>query len=113
MRQKVKKYKVTSLTFLASFILVFGGTIWAYVALHSFSQPLILHFSEYAGITKIGGVLDVLGFGAFGLLLVAINFFLAINLQERGKLLGKIITGATFFAAILIFITLSAIISVN
>ncbi len=54
-----------------------------------------------------------MGLGAFGLLLVAINFFLAINLQERERLLGKIMTGATFFIAILIFITISAIISVN
>jgi hypothetical protein len=104
---------VTSLTFLASFILVFGGTVWAYVVLHSFSQPLILHFSEYSGITKIGSVSDVMGFGVFGLLLVALNFFLAINLQERERLLGKILTGATIFLAILIFIALSAIISVN
>lgn len=113
MRQKVQKYKVTTLTFLLSLILVLGGTIWAYVTLHSSSQPLILRFSEYAGITNIGNIWDVMGLGAFGLLLVAINFFLAINLQEREKFLGKILTGATLFLAILIFITLSAIISVN
>lgn len=113
MRQKVRKYKVTSLAFLASFILVFGGTIWAYVTLHASSQPLILRFSEYAGITKIGTITDVIGFGVFGLFLVAFNFFLAINLQEREWFLGKLLTGATFFVAVLIFITISAIISVN
>lgn len=113
MRRKVKKYKVTSVTFLASLILVFGGTIWAYVMLHALTQPLILHFSEYSGITKTGSIVDILGFGTFGVLLIAINFFLAINLQERERLLGKILTGATLFLAILIFITLSAIISVN
>jgi hypothetical protein len=113
MRQKVKKYKVTTLTFLLCLILVSGGTIWAYVTLHVSSQPLILRFSEYAGITTIGNIWDIMGLGAFGILLVGINFFLAINLQERERFLGKIITGVTLFLAVLIFITLSAIISVN
>ena len=91
-----QKHRLISGVFTVSFFLTIYSTVWAYVALHSFSQQLILHFSEYGGITKTGGVSE-----------------LAHLLEERERFLGRLLTGATLFTAILIFIAVSAIISVN
>lgn len=113
MRRKISKYRILSFLFLASFILVFSGTVWAYTTLYGSSQPLILHFSEYSGITRVGSAGNLLGFGIFGMLIIGANFFIALNLEEKSSVLGKLMAGATVFGALLIFITLSAIISVN
>ena len=110
---KVKKYRLTSAIFFLSFVLVLSASLRAYLELGSSSQPLILHFSEYVGITRIGSAADLLFPGIFGLIVIAVNFALAMAFNEREHFLGKLITGATAFLAILIFIALSAIISVN
>jgi hypothetical protein len=108
-----RKHRLISGIFAASFFLTTYSTIWAYVALHSSSQQLILHFSEYGGITKTGDVAQLVFLGASGCVLVLVNFFLANLLEDRERFLGRLLTGATLFAAILIFIAVSAIISVN
>ena len=108
-----QKHRLISGVFTVSFFLTIYSTVWAYVALHSFSQQLILHFSEYGGITKTGGVAELVLLGVSGCVLVAVNFFLAHLLEERERFLGRLLTGATLFTAILIFIAVSAIISVN
>ncbi|TSC60184.1 MAG: Uncharacterized protein LiPW15_62 [Parcubacteria group bacterium LiPW_15] len=107
------KHRLISGIFAVSFFLTVYASVWAYVALHSSSQQLILHFSEYSGITKTGGVAELTLFGVSGCILVAVNFFLALLLEEREHFLGRLLTGATLFTAVLIFIAVSAIISVN
>lgn len=109
----LKKHRLVSGVFIVSFFLTAYASVWAYVALHSSSQQLILHFSEDAGITKIGDVGQLVLLGVSGCLLVIVNLILALLLEERVKFLGRLLTGATLFTAILIFIAVSAIISVN
>lgn len=108
-----KKHRLISGVFAASFFLTAYASVWAYAALHSSSQQLILHFSEYNGITKTGGITELTLLGVSGCILVAVNFFLALLLEERERFFGRLLTGATLFTAILIFIAVSAIISVN
>lgn len=108
-----KKHRLISGIFAVSFFLTVYASIWSYVALGSSSQQLILRFSEYEGITKTGGILDLVLLGCFGCLLVIVNYILALLLEEREHFLGRLLTGATLFTAVLIFIAVSAIISVN
>jgi hypothetical protein len=109
----VKDHRFAAGVFLASFFLTVYASAWSYAALGSYPQQLILRFNEYSGITKTGGVWEAVLLGLSGSVLVIVNFFLAILLEDRERFLGRLVTGATLFAALLIFITISAIISVN
>ncbi|MDO8504692.1 MAG: hypothetical protein Q7S36_02455 [Candidatus Liptonbacteria bacterium] len=111
--EKIKKYRFTSAIFGLSFALVLWASLRAYFILRASSQPLILHFSEYAGITRIGSATDILLLGIFALTIILVNFALAMSLNAREGFLGKLITGATLFLAILTFIAISVILSVN
>ena len=113
MFKRIVKFKVASFIFLASFILILGGTLWAYFALRGIAQPLILHFNDLVGINQTGGVADLLQIGATGIVFVLINFFLTLELEERNVFLGKLLAAATLFLSILIFIGFAVIISVN
>ena len=99
--------------FLLSFVLVLGGTIWSYFALRGIAQPLILHFNNLAGINQVGGVADLLQFGGTGIVFVLVNFFIALELEERDVFAGKLLAAAALFVSVLIFIGFAAIISVN
>ena len=96
-----------------SFALVLGGTLWAYVALRGISGPVIVRFNGATGINLIGSFWNVVGFGVTGLVIVAANFFVALELEERDGFLGKLVAAETVLVAGLIFIALVAIISVN
>lgn len=114
MIKKIVKYPLVSLLSLASMLLVLGGSIWAYAAiLSNGSAPYILHFDDVNGITAVGGVWNLVFMGVLGILIVLLNFFLALELEARDKILGKMVAGLTLVIAILLFIGFVAILSVN
>ena len=113
MFRNILRHKLISSIFLPSFLLVLGGTLWAYFALRGIGQPLILHFNDLAGITQIGSALSFLGVGTLGILGVGVNFILALELEARDRFFAKLLAAATLFMSALLFISFAAIIGVN
>jgi hypothetical protein len=106
------KFRSTSLAFLTGFLLIVGGCLWAYAALHNVSGPLILHFND-TGINQIGSLWEILWIGITGIVMVIINFCIAIELEARDWFLGKLLAAETLLLGVLIFVGFAAIISVN
>lgn len=94
-------------------LFVAGGWFWAWSALSGIHSPLILHFSDYTGINQIGGMADIHGLGATGAVMIFLNFILARTLRPKEPRWAKLLSGATLFLAVLLFMALAAIISVN
>ena len=113
MWRKIVRFRATSILFLFSFILILGGTLWTYFSLKGASGPFILRFSDIAGITQIGGLKSLLAAGVVGAVAVVINFVVALELELRDRVLGKLVAAGTIFLAILIFLGFAAIIAVN
>jgi hypothetical protein len=114
MIKKIATYRFVSLMSLASFLFVAGGFFWAYAALRNVGpQPLILHFNDLDGITSVGSFTDLLLMGILGTAIVIINFFLALELEARDRVLGKIVVSMTLIIAILLFLGFAAILNVN
>lgn len=111
--RRILEHRIISAAFLTGFILIVAGWLRAYFTLRNVSQPLIVHFSNAAGINQIGGMKDLAAVAIFALVLLALDFLLSLELDERDPFLGKITAAAGLFLAILIFIGFSAIISVN
>jgi len=110
---KILKFRLVSVLSAASLAFVLGGSVWAYFALRGTSTPLVLHFNDISGISQIGGIGDLLWFGATGLVVVLVNFFVALELEARDWFWGKLLATATLVFALLLFIGFAAIISVN
>ena len=114
MIEKVKKYRLVSLLSLASLALAAGGFFWTLGALGGAkSESLILHFNDMQGITSIGSFGSLLWMGVLGIAIVIINFFIALDLEVRDNVLGKIVAVMTLVMAILLFLAFAAIIKVN
>jgi len=111
--KKILKYKLVSSLFAVSFLLALGGTAWVYAALRGAGGPLILHFNDISGITQIGSFDELVWVGVTGILIVILNFFIALELEARDWFWGKLLASGTLLLAILLFIGLAAIISVN
>jgi hypothetical protein len=77
------------------------------------SGPLILHFNDTIGITAIGSFASLLLMGILGMVIVIVNFFVALGLEARDKVLGKIVAVMTLVLAVLLFLAFAAIIKVN
>ena len=111
---KIARYRLVSLLSLASIAFVSGGFFWALAALNGVSSgPLILHFNDMQGITSIGSFGNILWMGVLGVAIVVINFFIALDLEARDNVLGKIVAVLTLVMAILLFLAFTAIIKVN
>ncbi len=109
----IKRHRLVAGAFGISLALAAGGWLWAWLALRNAEQTLILHFNNRSGINLVGGAGDLAGFGTLALVVVAVNFILALALEDRGWFLGKLLAAATLAFAVLIFIGFTAIISVN
>jgi hypothetical protein len=111
---KIKKYRLVSLLSLTSLAFAAGGFFWVLGALsQATAGPFILHFNDMAGITSIGSFTDLLWMGILGMVIVVIDFFVALDLEARDKVLGKIVAGMTLIMAVLLFLSFAAIINVN
>ncbi len=113
MVKKFVRFKAVSSVFLLSFLFVIGGWLWAFFALRNISQPLIIHFNNFLGITQIGGLNDLTVVALFGAISLILDFLLALELEERDWFLGKLTAAFGLFFSILLFIGFVAIISVN
>jgi hypothetical protein len=113
MFRKFTDHKLVSALCAASLAFVLGGLFWAYFALRGVQSPLILHFSNLAGVTQVGGLLPILGVGFLGLVMVLVNSAVAFELDSRDAFLGKFTAAMTLAFAVLLFIAASVIISVN
>lgn len=107
-------YWVVSLLSLISLLFVLGGAIWDYASLlNSGSAPYILHFNDIDGITKVGGLENLVLMGILGVIIVLINFLIAIELESRDEILAKMVSVATLVVSILLFLSFIAILNVN
>jgi hypothetical protein len=114
MVKKISTYRLVSLLFLASFLFAAGGFFWAIGALYGVgSGSLIMRFNDMQGITALGGFDGLVLMGILGIIIVVINFFIALELEARDNVLGKIVAVATLIMAILLFLAFAAIIRVN
>ncbi len=113
MLHKILKSKLISFLFFASILFVLGALGWAYSALRSIPGPIVVRFNNASGITELGGFLNLASVAATGIVIVVINFFLALELRERDRFLGTIIAASTLLMSALIFIGFAAIIAVN
>jgi hypothetical protein len=99
---------------LASLAFVLGGAIWCCVVLsRTGSGPLILHFNDIDGITTVGGEESLVFMACLGVVIVILNFFIALELEMRDKVLGKIIVAFTLAISVLLFLSFVAILNVN
>lgn len=113
MFKKLFRYKIPRVAFLLSLLAVLSGWIWAYFALRSVSGPLILQYQSALGINQVGYAGELARVGVFGFLVVAVNFLISTQLEERVPFWGGVASFMTVFLGILIFIYFAAIISVN
>ena len=114
MIKKISQYRLVSLLSLASLAFSAGGFFWALGALSgSMSGPVILHFNDMQGITHVGTFTDIILMGVLGIIVVVIDFFVALDLEARDNVLGKIVAVTTLVMAILLFLSFAAIINVN
>lgn len=111
--QKVFQHKLISGIFMADVLLLGGGWIWVSVALSHVKPYIIVHFNDIVGINQIGTLDDIHWFGLVAFLAVAIDYVLALELEERYRFLGNAMALFSLLFAGLIFIGFAVIISVN
>lgn len=109
------RHTTVSATSLAAFIFVFAGAVWSRSILRPVSvlSPLVVHFNDLQGITAVGAPETLVFMAVFGMVVVVMNFFIALALDERDPFLGKLMSSVTLMFAILLFIAFTAIIKVN
>ncbi len=114
MTRRIFEHKMVSGIFLAALAFAAGGFAWVVVALRSANGgAVILHFNDIDGITQVGMPGDILRVGIFTLLVVLIDFAIALELDARDRVLGKIMAAVTLVACVLLFIACTAILNVN
>ena len=114
MFKKITKSKGVSIVSLISFAFVTAGSLWAYFALRGVANgPLILHFDDLSGITAVGSSASITFMGLFGMVVVLMNFAIALELDARDRFLGKLTAAITLIFSILLFVAFIAIINVN
>ncbi|HVO28894.1 MAG TPA: hypothetical protein VMT81_02860 [Candidatus Paceibacterota bacterium] len=106
-------HRVVTALCAVALLFVLGGWVWALAALAGIRGLLVLHFSDIAGITAIGGLGPVVFMGAFGALVVVMDFFLAREFDARDRVTGKFLAAMTLVFAILLFMAFAAIINAN
>ncbi len=111
---KLKEHRLVAALCGIAFAVVLGGFIGSLAALRgAYGGPLVLHFSDLGGITDIAGIQPINFIGAFGLLVVLMNFFIAVELDRRDSFLGKFLAAFTAAFGILLFIAFAAILNAN
>ena len=112
--KKIINHKAVSAACLGAIAVALGGFLWGYFKLWSMrGGPLVLHFNDISGITEIGNLQDIVSLGILGIAITVINFFIAMELEERDRFLGKMVAVGSGFFAVLLFIAFAAILSIN
>lgn len=114
MWKRIINARVVSILSFASCTLIAGGWLWGQLVLGDITEtPLILHFNDLSGITSVGSFGIITFMSVLGIAIVVMNFFIALELEARDKILGKLAAVITFAFALLLFIAFAAIINVN
>lgn len=111
--KRMVKYRAVSIACGISALFVISGWLWAHLALRGLDHPLIIHYASGRGIDATGSVGNLAQIGVLGIVIVLVNFALALELETRDRFLGKLVAAGALFFSILIFIAFAAIISVN
>ncbi len=113
MFKDIFKSRFNNLIGIVSLVLVLGGVIWSYLALRVIDTPIIIQYSSFSGINRVGYIGDLVKVGIFGIVVIFVNFLISGELHKRNSFLGRLGGIFTLFLSILIFIYFAAIISVN
>ncbi len=97
----------------AAFACILGGFGWVLATLEGAAGPLILHFNDITGITQVGSLRTFFFAGIFAFVAAAVNVPIALELDRRDRVLGKLLAGITLAVAALLFIACAAILNVN
>jgi uncharacterized membrane protein len=115
MTKKIIKYKAVSAACLGAIAIALGGFLWVYFRLRNTAGGglLVLHFNDMNGITDVGNLWGIVSMGILGVAIAVVNFFIAMELEERDRFLGKVVAVASVFFAVLLFIAFAAILGIN
>ncbi|HVM76883.1 MAG TPA: hypothetical protein VMU07_01895 [Candidatus Paceibacterota bacterium] len=112
--KNILKHRTVSAIFLLALLFALGGGLWAYFSLSALGTgPFILHFNDMFGITSVGDIQPIAAMAVLGVVVVVMNFFIALELEDRDGFLGKIAAMGTLVFAVLLFVAFAAIINVN
>lgn len=114
MVEKIIKYKAVSAACCAAVAMALGGFLWAYAGVRNAGGgPVTVHFNDMNGITEIGNIGSVVSIGILGVIITVLNFFIAIELEEREHFGGKVVAAESVLFAVLLFIAFAAILGAN
>lgn len=113
MKNFIKNKEVFVLNYIAigisliSFFLVFFNLI------SLSNRPLVIHFDDINGVTKMGNFTDIISIAATGIIVTVLNFFISIEVEKKDKFLARIISVVSILFAVLLFIAFTAILTMN
>ncbi len=111
--QAIVRDKIIFVFLLLTAILLVVSFVLTYFKVDALSYPLILHFNPYQGVDLMGVKADVWGIVAMGFLVVVINTVLARTLFYRERIITYIFLATNVLLALLAFIGIAHIISLN
>jgi hypothetical protein len=111
--QFLYKDKYLIVTFSASLILLFLSFVFAIFHLWGTGNLLIIHFDAYKVVDFWGGHFVVFGIVITSGILILINIFLASILYYKERFISFVLGFFSLGFAILIFVTIAFIISIN
>ena len=106
------KYRLVSSLCGGAFFIVLAGQGLVLYHLPLADELIVVHYTRQ-GIDQFGSIWQVLSYGLVAWSIIIMNFLIALELEERDWLWGKVVAGMTLGLAILLFISFQAIISVN
>lgn len=110
--ERAKRYPLIGMLCGSAFVIILLAQGLALFFLRGESDTLVLRFTK-SGIDQFGNLWQLEGYGLIGLVVVAMNYCIAIELEERDWFWGKFVAAVTLGLAILLFVAFRAIISVN
>jgi len=103
---------VQALTVLAV-LLTLVGVLRVYFLQDVLPPQLIIHFDAFRGADFFGDITDVWWISALAVGMMALNAALAVAFFHRERIISYLLVGTNTLLALLLFIALSTILSVN
>jgi len=117
MYKNIVKRLGNNFIFVSSIISVLILAISAIIAYLHFTEisgtNIIIYLNQYQNKVLFAEVSDLYRFITLGLVLIILNFFIAIELRTKDLYLAKIVTITSIALAVLILISTNAIIKLN
>lgn len=110
---KVLKNKNFAIIFGLSLGILILTALVVYLRLAEIASPLIVHFDVYKGIDFLGNRLDIFNILIVALVVLLINFILAVFIFDRQRFLSFVFAYVSLAISTLILIAISVIISIN